>query len=225
MSPKHKKHKGFFGSQERIFQLKFCLIYSLPLWFILAFFPYKDPIFLSNPYPFKASFSGTVIDFEMGFTQIPATIPTYTRSPMLSALGIIPKDLFAYETCIHHFSFFYVQNEKIESDAVSLDVRAKVGSNTIHLSPNATLCLPPDNEELLTIFVGDALTDGNKAADLLNRNDKRPINGKTEVIVKERSVYGKIALFFGILFTFYPLYWGVILTWSAVHKLLLSEKK
>lgn len=205
--------------KKHISQFRFCLIYFLPLLVIIVLFPYRDPVFLNNPYPFSAAFSGSTINFRMGFSAVPATIPAYSRPPLLSAIGI-PNDLFTYQMCFYHNSFFKIKGKRVESDAVSLDVRVKIGSQTVHLPPNSHLCLPPDENRYTEIFVGNTMNDGNKAAELLEKNDKLPIEGKSEVLVKEKPIYSKLVMFLGILFAFYPLYWAVIIAWSTVHKFI-----
>ena len=201
----------------RFSQFKFFVIYSLPLAVIIALFPFRDPIFLNNHYPYEAAFSGSTIMFKMGFLPVPAGIPAYSRPPLLSAIGL-PRDLFIYQTCFQHKSFFEVNGKKVDSNAVTLDVRVKVGSQTTHLPPNSTLCLPPNENSYTEIFVGNAISDGNIAATLLEQNDRLPIKGRSEVVLKERPIYNKVAMFFGILFTFYPLYWAAIIAWASVHK-------
>lgn len=203
-------------------QFRFFLIYSLPLAVIIALFPFRNPTFLNNHYPYEAAFSGSTIIFKMGFTPVPAGIPAYSKPPLLSAIGI-PRDLFMYQQCFHHKAFFEVKGKKILSDAVKLDVRVKVGLQTTHLPPNSSLCLPADEKSYTEIFVGDATSDGNVAADLLVQNDRQPIKGRSEVILGERPIYNKIVMFLGILFTFYPLYWAAIIAWASVHKYVFKN--
>lgn len=202
---------------KRFSQFRFFAIYSLPLAVIIALFPFRDPVFLNNHYPYEAAFSGSTIIFKMGFSPVPAGIPAYSSPPLLSAIGL-PSDLFTYQTCFQHKSFFEVKGEKVDSNAVTLDVRVKVGSQTTHLPPNSTLCLPPNENSYTEIFVGNASSDGNIAATLLEQNDRLPIKGRSEVVLKERPLYNKIAMFLGILFAFYPLYWAAIIAWANVHK-------
>lgn len=216
---KHAVAKG-----AKISDIKFFLIYLVPLIVVFVLFPYKDRTFLDNPYPFHAQFSSKGIDFKLGFTEIPTTISTYSKPPLLSAIGI-PSGLFSYQMCIYHSSYFVIKSEKIPSDTVSLDVRVKIDSQTIHLPPNSKVCLPSERATPLEIYVGDAINDGNKAAALLKQNGNEPIDGQSEVIVREESVYGKIDMFFGILFTFYPLYWAAIIALCAVHKFVFVKKK
>lgn len=216
---KAQKSKGM-----KISEWKFFVIYLVPLIVVLVSFPYKDKTFLDNPYPFSAQLSSKGIDFELGFAEIPATIPTYSKPPLLSAIGI-PSGLFSYQMCIYHSSYFVINAEKIPSDTVSLDVRVKMDTQTIHLPPNSKACWPSEKATPLEIYVGGAMNDGNKAASLLKQNGNDPIHGQSEVIVREESVYGKIDMFFGILFAFYPLYWAAILALSAVQKLTYVKKE
>ncbi len=215
--PKTEKVKGRKISSMRIF-----VIYLIPFIVVLVLFPYKDKTLLNNQYPFSAKFTDKDIDFELGFMPIPVTIPAYIKPPLLSAIGI-PQGLFVYQTCIYHLSSFVIQNKKILSDAVLLDVRVKFDSQTIHLEPNSKLCLPSERTVPPEIFVGDAISDGNKLAPLLNQNEDNPIHGESEVSIKEEPVYGKIDMFFGVLFTFYPLYWAALIAWFTVHKFVYKN--
>jgi hypothetical protein len=203
--------------KEKVSEFWFWLIYSVPLSFVLWSFPYKDPVFLQNPYPFKASFSGAQLQFEVGFTPIPAGIPAYSKPPLLSAIGI-PKDLFLYQKCFYHISFFEINNKRVNSDSVTLDVRVKIGSQTTHLAANSRLCLDHDNKDFIEIYAGDATWDGNKVAKLLEQNGRLPIEGRSEVFIKEIPVYSKFAIFIGSLFSFYGLWWAFIIAARTVHQ-------
>lgn len=213
--------KQRMATKKKISKLRFCFIYLVPLAVIIPLFVsdlYYNPVSSNNQFPFRAEFSGKDIVFKMGFSEVPKIIPTYRKLPLLSAIGL-PKDLFAYQACFIHNSYFNIKGTRVNSDAVSLDVRVKVGTQTFHLQPNSKLCLDPENNDNKEIYVGDAMNDGNKAAELLELNDKQAIEGKSELLVIEQSIYSKDLMFLGILFTFYPLYWAAIIAWHTVHKL------
>lgn len=197
----------------------FWLIYSLPLTLIVILFPYKDNIFLNNPYPFNASFSGTTIIWNMGFTQIPEIIPTYIPPPILSAIGI-PKDVFAYQKCFYHNSYFKINGKNINNNIVSFDIRVKVDSDTYHLKPNNRLCLPHEDDRKIAIYVGNSKGDTDKVAELLKNYNKQSLDGETVFIMKQQPVYNKIFMFLVSLFSFYGLWWAVIIAWKSVHEFI-----
>lgn len=208
----------------KISVLRMFLIYSVPLLFVVAFFPYRDPIYLENQYPFNASFSGTTILTNVGFSPIPPIIPTYSKPPLLSAIGI-PIELFDYETCIRHVSVIVINGQAETSNVMVLDVKVKTESQTMHLPPNATVCRPPDDRETPEISDGDLKYDSNDVAALLTRNHRQPIHGMTTVMVFARPVYGKRTLFLAVIFTLYPLYWAAIIAWHTVHQFIFVSKK
>lgn len=223
MAMKKWLRKKFHEQQnDNISELKFHLIFSVPISIVILFFPYKDPVFLHNNYPFTISHSGSDVNFRVGFSEVPQIIPAYTIPPILSSIGI-PKDLFSYQQCFFHRSYVIINNKKKYSDTINLDVRVKAQSQTHHLDPNTSLCLPSE-ETFSEIFVGDVASDGDRAVELLKQNDDLPVEGMSEVIIKDVPIYSKILMFIAITFSFCSIYWAGIIALHTVTKFIYKEK-
>lgn len=214
MAGSKKTPKEKSTAKKQISDIKILMIFIFPLTLILAYFPYKDPVFLNNPYPFNASYSGSSVIINMGFSRVPENIPAFSKPPPLSLIGI-PDALFEYKQCVYHNSYFEIDNKKIYSDAVSLDVRVKLDDQTNHLIPNSSICFGNDVSQTV-IFVGDASTDNSKALELLKLNGDKAIAGQSQVLLKQEPVHNKLLILLGMIFTFYPLYWASIIALKTV---------
>jgi hypothetical protein len=210
--------------QKEISTWRFTIIYSIPLWLIVFSFPYKDPVFFENQYPFSVSLSGSTINLEQGFSPIPSTIPVNPKKPFVAAIGI-PPGIFDYQICVHYTNTVNIHDNEKLSDAVSLEVRFKVDSQTHNMKPNSYVCVPSDKQESSELFVGNAFFDREKIHELFNANDEIQFTGLGKVLIKQTPIYPKRYIFIGMIFTFYPLYWASIIALVTVNNYIYIDKK